>query len=291
MQASHHAKIRLTSLHVFEQIAEMICASSIMTSRNEFEYCKSDDSLTEKLRVMKKRRLDVIPIIQGDDLDTAQISRYVEQGDMEKKIEQGCRWCEEASTEIGSCDYLSYDLQMKDVISRFSKRAANSKIPFFLIDSTKQIVGLITVADLDKTAAKMYFFAILCELELSLLKIISGHYKGLKEICSCKYCREQRGKRAEKEFSGDTLEEYHYLNLTELLHIVGESENIRPAHDRIKSVLALDRCDDIIRLRNAIAHPKPLVWEEFPLDKLVKVHDIIRNLILILKNDANGQPQ
>lgn len=291
MQARPLSKIRPTSPQIFRKIAQMIRASSIMTPRYEFEYCQPDDLLTQKLSIMENKSFDVLPMLEGDDLATGRLCYYVEQETMKRKKDQGYKYCEEAATKIDNDDLLRKDSHMEDVISVFSTRGNKLKIPLFLVDSANRIIGLVTLADLDKTAAKMYFFAMICELELSLLKIISGHYKKLRENCSCEYCRRKRKERSRRRFSGNTLEEYHYLNLRELLHIIVESKNVCLAHERIKSVLALDECDDIARLRNSIAHPKPLVEGKFPLDRLVKVHNLIKDLVFIVKNDAYRQPQ
>lgn len=133
MQASHHARIRLTSLHVFEQIAEMIRASSIMTPRDEFEYCKPDDSLNERLNVMENQRFDALPMLEGDDLATGGIRRYVDQDFMREKKDKGCTYCEAAATEIDNDDFLREDAHMEDVIRKFSARTSKTKIPLFLV--------------------------------------------------------------------------------------------------------------------------------------------------------------
>ena len=283
MQARSSSKIRLTSSQVFRKIAEMIHASSIMTPRHEFEYCHPDDLLTQKLSVMDTCRFDVLPMLEVDDLATGRILYYVEQDTIKRKIDQGYKYCKEAATKIDDDDLLRKESRMKDVIFVFSARRNKKKIPLFLVDSTNRIIGLITLADLDKTAAKMYLFALISELELSLLKIVSPHYNKLKEICTCDYCIGTRTRRAQKSFSGDTLEEYRYLYLKELLHIVMKSGNLSLAHERTKNVLTPEDCDVIADLRNEIAHPKPLVSGNFPLSKLIKVHNLISELIFICK--------
>jgi predicted transcriptional regulator len=274
---------------MFKKIATMICATSIMTPRNEFEYCRPKDLLSKKLQVMEDRCFDAIPILRGKDLETGCISGYLDQETTMQKMREGKEYCEDASTKIDAEDLLKEDLHIKDVMFRFSARADKTKIPFFVVNSANRIIGLTTLADLDKIAVKMYLFALISELELSLLQIVSKHYRKLRETCTCKYCYR---KRTERQISPrDSLEEYYYLYIKELLHIIIKSEKLGQIQKRIRNLLTLENCDEIAALRNEIAHPKPLVSGKFPINRLVKVHNLLEKLIFMCKLKFNtNQP-
>ena len=288
MHSKPSVKIRTTSPEVFKKIAGMIDASTIMTPRFEFEYCKPKDLLEERLRVMEDREFDVIPMLQGKDLETGRITDYLDQETMKQKIGEGYRYCKNASREIGEEDLVKEDLRVEDVMSKFAYRTDKPKVPFFVVSSDQKIVGLITLADLDKMAIKMYLFALISELELSLLKIISKRYKELKEICTCKYCLNRRQaregrKKSQKPLSKDSLEEYYYLYTKELMHVIIKSDIRGQIQKRAKRVLTLSDCDDIAKLRNTVAHPKPLVSGKFPINRLIKVRKLIKDLIFACK--------
>jgi hypothetical protein len=218
MQRKASVRIRTTSLELFRNIANTFHTSSIMTPRTAFEYCKPRNLLTEKLNLMKRKRFDVIPLQTGKNRTTATISHYLDQETIERKIAQGYKYCKKAAIEIGQEDMIN-DLPLGELIHRFSFRRDKPKIPLFIKDLSDQIIGLVTSADLDKTAFKTYLFCLISELEVSLLKIVSKHFKSDREICDCKYCVGQRKGRETQEFCEDGLEEYHYLYLKELLHI------------------------------------------------------------------------
>jgi len=286
MQQKPKIKIRTISFEVFKKVAGAIRAFSIMTPRYEIECCKPNDLLNKQLQIMKDKGFDVIPILKRTDLETGEFSEYLSQEKIEEKIKQGFKNCEDAATKIEEEDKIVEDLPMDEVIRKFSSRKNKSRIPLFLRNENNQITGLMTLADLDKTALKMYLFALISELELSLLQMVSKDYYKLREVCRCKYCVGKRKEREKRMLSHDNLEEYYYLNLKELIHIIITPENLCDTHRRVKNVLLREGHGEIVKLRNTIAHPKPLVSDKFPISKLARIHSLIKSLLSICKDTS-----
>jgi predicted transcriptional regulator len=286
MLSKPSTRIRTTSSSVFSKIVDMVRASSIMTPKHEFEFCRSNDSLDERLQRMERRNIDVIPMLQGEDLETGDISEYLDQETMRKRKEEGCTRCGNVAERIREENRLNEDLHVTEIMPSYLSRANRPKMPFFLVDANDQITGLITLADFDKVAVKMYLFALVSELEVSLLDIVSKKYPELKELCRCDYCLKNRKSRKNKSNS-DSLDEYYYLNLRELLHIVIESD-IREHLERHVGALNNKDYEEIALLRNAVDHCKPLVSGDFPIDRLVKIYERIKNLISAAKAQTNS---
>lgn len=257
-----------------------------MTPKHEFEFCRPNDSLDERLQRMKKRNIDVIPMLQGEDLETGDISEYLDQETMRKRKEEGCTRCGDAAKRISEEDHLNQDLHITEIMSSYLSRANRPKMPFFLVNENRQITGLVTLADLDKVAVKMYLFALVSELEVSLLDIVSKRYSELKELCRCRYCLRKRESRKNKSNS-DSLEEYYYLNLRELIHIIIKSD-VRERLERHVGSHNNKNYEEIALLRNTVDHCKPLVSGDFPIDRLVKIHELIKNLISAAKAQTNS---
>lgn len=287
MLSKPSTRIRTTSSIVFSKVADMVRASAIMTPRHEFEFCRPNDSLDERLQRMEKRNIDVIPMLQGQDLETGDISEYLDQETMRKRKEEGCMRCGDAAKQISQEDYVKEDLHITEIISSYLSRANRPKMPFFLVNENRQITGLVTLADFDKVAVKMYLFALISELEVSLLAIVSKRYSELKELCRCRrYCLRKRESRKNKSNS-DSLEEYYYLNLRELMHIIMKSD-VREHLERHVGALNNKDYEEIALLRNTVDHCKPLVSGDFPIDRLVKIHRHITNLISAAKAQTNS---
>lgn len=219
MLAKPSVKIRTTPSEVFENIAKMIHVSSIMTPRYKFLYCRPNNILADKLQEMENGRFDAIPMLEGEDLETGYIREYLYQETIKQKIKQGYRYCKDAAIEIEDEDRLPENLPLERLIARFLSRTDKLKIPYFIVNSANRIVGLITLADLDKVAVKTYLFALVSELELSSLDIVSKRYEDLKTVCKCKYCKRMRKRRLntskKRKSTEDKLEEYYYLYLEE----------------------------------------------------------------------------
>jgi hypothetical protein len=282
MQQKSSARVRTTSLESLARVTDTFYISSIMTPSDEFEYCKPQDLLTEKLNVMKHERFDVIPFQTGKNQATARISYYLDQDTMGRKLAHRCKYCECAAVKMGQEDLIN-DVPFDEIIHRFSSRIGKPKIPLFVENRFKQIIGLITPADLDKIAFKMYLFCLISELEVSLLRIVSKDYESIREICDCRYCLRKRKNRKGKKFHTDGLEEYHYLCLKELLHLFTKSKNLGQVQEKIRQKLTSSDCDSIATLRNNVSHPKPLVSSKFPMKKLDETHNLIKDLILTCK--------
>ena len=103
----------------------------------------------------------------------------------------------------------------------------------------------------------------------------------------CRYCTTRRATRKKRMKSfGDRLDECHYLYLKEILHMFQKSEPLSQFQERIKCVLTLRNIDDIVSLRNAVVHPKPLVSGVFPLSRLMQVHRLVKDLISECKRET-----
>ncbi len=287
MQVKPTARIRTTSCEALKDVSGAIHASHIMTSRDEFEYCRPDDMLTSKLARMRKRNFDVIPMLRGFDLRNGDFREYLTHENMGSKIKQRFKYCKEAATEIQEEDRIPENLSVEEVILRFSLRRNKSKIPFFLADPNDKVTGLVTLADLDKTPVKVYLFTLMSELELSLLEIVSKHFEKFREICSCGYCLQKRRTRENKGLGHSRLEEYYYLYLKELIHMVTRLEGFSENQKRLKDIIARKEHEKISELRNTIVHPRPLVSDKFPVEKLAETISLLNDLISSCKQNPS----
>ena len=285
MQVKPTVRIRTTSFDALKEVSDAIHVSHMMTPRTEFEYCKPDDLLVSILARMKEGNFDAIPMLHGLDLRNGDFHEYLVQENMESKIKQEFKYCKDAATEIEKEDRIPENLSMGETILKFSRRKNKLKIPFFLVDTDDQITGLVTLADLDKTPVKVYLFALTSELELSLLETISKHFERLREVCSCAHCVRKRKIRDAKKYSCDRLEEYYYLYLEELIHIIAKSEGFSENQKQVKDFMVSRGYTKIVELRNAIAHPKPLVSDKFPVEKLAESINLIKDLISRCKHN------
>jgi hypothetical protein len=261
-----------------------------MTHKVELEYCKPDDLLEDKLGIMQQKNFDNIPMLQGNDLETGEFHEYLTQENIAKKINEGCRYCKEASIEIPEENKIHEDAAIKQFIATNPFSRDNSKGPIFAVNNSKHVTGLVTLADLDKVAARMYFFALFSELEISLIELFSSNYASLREVCTCDYCIGKRNFRKKHIQLDENLEEYHYLFLKEIIHIVMKSKNLCALHEKVKAILQ-DKDKELTEFRNNIVHPKPLVSNKFPVAKLRATQFLIDRIVSTCKNAPSSDQE
>jgi len=120
------------------------------------------------------------------------------------------------------------------------------------------VVGLITPADLNKTAARASFYLLIAEFERRLVRLIRRELPN--EADYCKYLTKERITKLRKEQDDASKEDLglnlsYYLYLTDLANIARKDPILRqklgkPSKSYMKS---------IIDVRNAVDHPANLL--------------------------------
>lgn len=254
-----------------------------MTPRTEIDYCMPNDSLKDKIEVMNKKRFDGMPLLQGNKfIKCLTITKALE------KLQEGFKDCNNASVLIKENDKISENLTIKNLIEDNPFQKRNSEIPLFIENNENQIVGLITSADLDKVASRMYFYILFSELEHSLLKIIAEDFEKYKKICNCNTCKMKRKSRINhiKRQIDEELDEYHYLFLIEILHMISKSPSSSKVHQKIKELLKKEQCKELNEFRNHIMHPKPIVSKKYPIKKIAEIQNLVNQILTIFKNES-----
>jgi predicted transcriptional regulator len=285
MSSKH--KIRITSQEVFEEILGMIHISAIMTPWDAIAFCKPNDPLKETIALMKNRRFDCMPVLEESDTQNGEFTSYIT---LAKSIAKDCfdfMYCRDVSLPIEDMDKIDENLQIRELIEGTPFQNERSKLPLFLTNKDKNITGLITSADLDKVASRMYFYILFSELEHSLLTIIAEDFQRFREVCSCNNCKSKRNqrKRGNNRQSDEGLDEYHYLFLIEILHMVKEGPTLSKSHEKIKELLRTETCKELSDFRNYIMHPKPIVTEKYPICKLADIQNLAYQILAITKNE------
>ena len=260
-----HRKQRVTFPDL-KHILDAFTADTIMTPRDKFTCCQSDQNVSDAIRLLKTNRFSAAP------LDEVGIHRYVRL----KKLEQYAgvvRCCEEVADEIAKSDIITEDTTIKNLIAIFADR--KDPIPLFVIKQNS-ITGLITGADLDKIAVKVYFFILISALESLLLDIIGNNYKKYKSCLENPRNVERRYRKCKGELVG--LDEYHYLMTKEIFEIVWKSD--------IKTKMTVrteDELDKLRKFRNKVAHGNYIIVNDEDITNLRQMHDRICEYIRALE--------
>jgi CBS domain-containing protein len=202
-----HRKLVVTFPNL-KRILDLLTAKAILTPRDNFFYCHPNQNVSDAKRLLRDKKFS------GAPLKEKVLRRLVKLEKLEQ-CDGHIKHCSEVATEITGQDMIPEDTSIERLIGIFAGRKDNS--PLF-VAKNKSITGLITSADLDKIAVKVYFFILISALESLLLDIIGKGYEKYKSCLQNPGKVEKRRRRCKGELVG--LDEYHYLMTPEILEIV-----------------------------------------------------------------------
>lgn len=253
------------------QILDLLTAKAIMTPREEFFYCQPYQNVSDAKTLLQNNRFS------GAPLEEEAIRRYVKLEKLEECAEN-IKCCVEAATEISEQERIPDNTTIERLITVFAGRDC-PKLLF--VGDDESIVGLVTGADLDKIAVKVYFFILISALESLLLGIIGKNYKNYKCYLQNPAQVEERYRKCKGELVG--LDEYNYLMTPEILEIVWKSE-IKTT----MNVLNQEELRELEYFRNLIAHGNYIITKDEDVGRLKKMDERIRGYITALERLANA---
>lgn len=248
------------------QILDFLTAKAIMTPRDKFFYCQPYQNASDAKALLENKRFS------GAPLEEEPIRRYVKLKKLEKCAEH-ISYCIEAATEISEYEKILNNATIERLITVFAERECPELL--FVTDG-KSIVGLVTAADLDKIAVKVYFFILISAFESLLLDVIGKNYENYKCFLQNPAKVEKRYEKCKGELVG--LDEYNYLMTPEILEIVWKSE--------IKATMCVETQEELEELnefRNLVAHGNYIITKDEDIGRLKKMDERIRGYIKALE--------
>lgn len=255
-----------------------ITASSVGISKRRW-ICVNESEIENKsyLELMSKNRFDLLPIVSKTEIKEYFITKTPNEfSQVDRK-------------KISFEDTLELNTNIRNVIDNFSSR----KRTFYFLTFQKEIVGLITIGNLNCRQVQIYIFQHLCDLERTLGDFLNNKLNH-KEIIEWIKSKSNPEKENDK-YSGILK---LYVNLTEL-----DLENKITEHFyfvdffniindlKLYEYLGISRTywskyNSINEIRKRIAHPtRSLLDKENTIEKLSKRLRKIDELLFTLNNN------
>jgi hypothetical protein len=220
-------------------------AAAVGISSKEWKSVSSNEAVNDVRNVMKANHFDVIPITEGRAI---------------KGYFKTSTW--NSYSSIRRHPITDRDIiPMRSHIAHVIKGFASKDRRFYFLGHEHRVVGLITVADLNKRPVKTYLFNLLCELELRLSKFITSSGISDSELQAIVFGPTLKDKhvpvrrRIQSDVTaGKDLPFVEYMNLSDMTDIL-TAKGLHPKLGYpVKSefVVAFRL---ISKLRNAVAHP------------------------------------
>jgi len=266
-------RMHLVSFPNLKQILDLLTVKAVMTPRDKFTCCQSDQNVPDAIRLLRENKFNAAPLEEGE------INRYVALEKLEQCVGH-FMYCDEVATKITASDRITENTTIESLIGIFAER--KDPCPLFVAEDDS-IIGLVTCADLDKIAVKVYFFILISALELLLLDVIGRDYQIYKSCLQNPKSVEKRHGKCEGELVG--LDEYHYLMTKEILEIVWKSD--------IKTKINVKNEGDLDKLkmfRNKVAHGNYIIIKDEDVKQLKEMDEKIREYIKALEDNRWIEP-
>ena len=239
---------------------QLVCPTAAVAgiSRNGWTALEGFNPSEEEARaIMVRERFDVLPIETDGSVDayfhTLRWNDYSKVG----------------RADITGVDLLPLDTQVRDVVRCL---ADQSRLFFFLSDAS-EVVGLISVVNLNRRPVKVWLFSLISEIEVRLGEFLSRHCNddeiyALTLGCAKhpKYDEVKRRYQTDRD-NGLELPVVEYLYFSDLVGLViekglyGQLDYSRTSFERSLGSLA--------ELRDEVAHPaRSIVREPEAVSKL-----------------------
>jgi hypothetical protein len=253
-----------------KQLEIKLTASMLGISKKRWEFVY--DHLPNKEIVakqkMSEKHFDVLPVIKKIGNEEIIESYYFT-----------CKWNKFGKIQelkIRVEDLIDFQTNIRDIVKLF---ASNSK-QFYFLKSKNEVVGLITLANLNAKEFRIFLYSLTCELEIlmrdfissqlsekEILKIISDNENEQFKIVLDNYYSDQE----------NGLEDYilEYLYLVQFIKIIStqqlyEQLGFKSKRSFIKEFSSLNE------IRNQIAHPTRSLIKS--LQDIEKLHERLENL-------------
>jgi hypothetical protein len=217
----------------------------------------SEASVPRAIAIMRKRRFDVLPIEANGMLTEFFVTNH---------------WNDYSSIErrvVTENDTLPVRTPIRDVIKGF---ATEHRLFYFLV-GRNNIVGLISVANLNSRPVKVYLFGLLSELEMGLGELIRGAVSE-EDLVAMVGTEPNHGKgeTIQDRFQADRdrgLDAHfvEYLQLSDLIAIARKRKLYLDLGYSGKSFQ--DGLEPLVNLRHGVCHPNRSIVT--PVDSVVRL--------------------
>jgi CBS domain-containing protein len=258
-------------LQFSREIIVDINAAVVGISRNRWVTMSFGNASEPKAQqIMKQHGFDVLPIIDRDVVREYFITKS--WNDYSRVVRQ----------DITHRDVIPFLTHIPDVVRAF----ATEKRRFYFLSAENQIVGLISVTNLNSRQVQIFIFSLFCELETLLAKFLSAKIseENLKILLKAKRSPKRYNeiiKRFERDKSQGTDAEFvEYLYLSDLLQLMSEGywEELKISQE------VLNELQGINEWRNRVAHPtRSLIRDPTDVEQLWNTLDRIEEVLFQLR--------
>jgi len=241
----------------WQLLSQVFTAETIMTPWQEVLFWDQDTAQEPVLEKARHQFFDLLPVISA-----GRVSGLIEVRE-ERYSDLTLNWL------------VSRDTPIPDLIDLF----ATSVQKGFLVLFGQKVIGLVTVADINKMPARIYLYNLIAELETKLAAAIYEHYNGddnavLAKLGKTETTETIRAINPSMQTTGVDIGALQLLTLSDLVNVLAKTRDLFQDIGFRSRNHVEDRLNGIVNYRNNVMHSvRPLLTTS---REVMELRDLIR---------------
>ena len=228
----------------YDDIARSITAHHLSTPIADAEVARPGERAGDIAARLGARAFDHAPVVKDDV-----VLGYVRRSDLESKAENNVL---ELMRPVGAGILVSTNAQVRTVLE------ALVEAPFIFVVEGRRVSGFVVYADMNRHAARTYFYLLVADLELALGALLRKHYSRVRPLLRHISARNRRAalmRFIEDRARDVELDELSAVAFNDVLQIVGRSPRTRRTLGCVTEPEWVETIGDLNTFRNAVMHP------------------------------------
>lgn len=234
-------------LPIWKQLERVFNVETIMTPRhnNGWLVWQEDKSPQDQWDVAEQSGVDMLPVLDRD-----KIIGVRERVNKDQIIPFADDWL------------ISRQISIRELVEMF----AISKRAWLFVSDTKDVIGIVTPADLNKLPARTYFYSLLAELEMLIAQQVRNHFGQnhqaiLTLLNNPKELEDVEIKMRDSDMKIDIV---HFLDLSDLVEIIKKEDAIRKDWNELGSRKMVEKkLGGLVALRHDVMHPVRFILDDY----------------------------
>ncbi|MBZ0280084.1 MAG: hypothetical protein K8L97_05040 [Anaerolineae bacterium] len=250
-------------LPIWKQLEQVFTVETIMTPRrdNGWLVWEEDKSPQDQWDVAEQSGVDMLPVLDGD-----KIIGVRERINKDQIIPFADNWL------------ISERISIRELVEKF----AISKRTWLFASDAKDVIGIVTPADLNKLPARTYFYSLLAELEMLIAKHVRNHFGQNHQaiLALLNNPEELEGVEIKMRDSDMKIDIVHFLDLSDLIKVIKKKAVLREKLGLGSANQVKEKIGNVVELRHNVMHPVRLILNDKKgIDDLDKQ---VRNILSLL---------
>lgn len=253
----------------YETIAAELTARFVHTPRSRLEGFSVEEPMSQAAGYLRGRNFDFGAVFNGDEV--------VGRVSLDSLLQSDGGQVADFMQSLSSAFVVAGDSPIREVMRWLRDD------PWLLVIDMNEIAGLVTPSDLNRQAARTYFYMLVSDFEIKLADSIRREFSDPAEALE-HLGEQQRQKIRHSQSAAESRnidsDYISYMDLSDLVNIAAKTPSLRDGFGYPSRSSWEGAVNSIVDVRHRIMHPvRPLLDDASELDRLidleVRLHELL----------------